>query len=155
MPILQSFTHSAERLLEDALALWMQGRQETATHLAGLSAECALKSIFVGLGVVSVDHLGEIPKTPANKTKRVHIDRLWGEFRAALSGHAGAAYVALLPPDVVRNGAREAPFHGWRVEHRYVAHAQLSADDLEQWMWTAIAVKSVLETAKLAGDVQT
>jgi hypothetical protein len=151
MPIQYSYTHAAQRLLADALALWAHGTPETASHLAGLSAECAMKSILVGLGLVAVTADGqlEIPRlAPVNRPWRVHIDKLWSEFQSRLTGPAGAVYVGLLPTGV------PAPYDGWSVDHRYVASAQLAAVDLERWMWAAIALRWVLHEAASRGEVQ-
>jgi len=134
-----NYTHAARRLMADAVVLWIHGTQETAAHLAGLSAECALKSILVGLGVVEPGADGQLGLL--NRPLRTHIDRLWGEFQAQLQGRGGSAYLKLLPVGV------PPPFDSWRVEHRYVAQRQLAPHDLERWMWVAIAISRVLEVA--------
>src|SRR5262249_45629854 len=131
-----NYTHSARRLLTDAFALWSHGTRESAAHLCGLAAECALKSILIGLGVVVPTADGQVPQG-----WRTHIDRAWGQFQMNLQGHRGAAYAALLPATV------PPPFDGWLVNHRYIAMGQLAQDDLERWMWAAIAVSQVLDVA--------
>jgi hypothetical protein len=131
-----NYTHSSHRLLADALALWSHGTWESAAHLGGLAAECALKSILIGLGVVVPAADGQVPQA-----WRSHIDRVWGQFQMTLHGHRGAAYLVLLPTAV------PPPFDGWQVNHRYIATGQLAQDDLERWMWAAIAVSHVLDVA--------
>lgn len=151
MPVHYNYTHAAKRLVADAFALWTHGTHETAAHLAGLSSECALKSILVGLGVVVVTGDGQIesPKIArGNKSLRVHIDKLWGEFQSSLTGRSGAVYVGLLPASV------PMPYDGWLVDHRYIASAQLTEEDLERWMWVAIMCREVLQEAASRGQAQ-
>jgi hypothetical protein len=131
-----NYTHSSRRLLGDAFSLWTHGTRESAAHLAGLAAECALKSILVGLGVIAPAGDGQVPQA-----YRTHVDRAWGQFQMALQGHRGAAYIALLPTSV------PPPFDGWQVNHRYIAAGRLVQEDLERWMWAAIAVSQVLNVA--------
>src|SRR5438445_3524577 len=123
MSVQYSYTHAAKRLISDAVGLWMGGSRETAVHLAGLSAECALKSVLVGLGLVPAGTDGQI----ANRSPlRLHINQLFGQFQTILQGHRGAAYAALLPTPVPQ------PFHDWLVDHRYVADRQLSLHAFER-----------------------
>ena len=149
MTVRYSYSNAARRLVRDSWTLWEHRSPETATHLAGLSAECALKSILAGLGVLTLGPDGQLDDW---KNWGVHIredkarkTQLWSEFHAALSGHAGRAFVALVPP------ATPAPFDGWRVSHRYVADRQLQPEDMEQWMWAAIAIGKGHEQAILEG----
>lgn len=151
MPVQYSYTDAATRLVADAFALWAHGTRETAAHLAGLSAECTLKSILVGRGVLVVKADGSLeqPKlAPTNKPWKVHINKLWSEFQAHLGGHGGAAYVALLPAEV------PAPYDDWEVDHRYVAARQLDGDAMERWMWAAIVLRGVLAHAASRGEAQ-
>jgi hypothetical protein len=151
MPIQYSYTDAAKRLVADAVVLWAQGTRETASHLAGLSAECALKSILVGLRVVAVRTDGQLEKpklAPANQPFRVHIDKLWAELLSHLKGRTGAAYVNLLPGEV------PGPYDGWSVDHRYVASTQLREEDLERWTWAAIVLRDVLQVAVGRGEAQ-
>jgi hypothetical protein len=134
MSVQYSYTHAAKRLLSDAVVLWAGGARETAVHLAGLSAECALKSVLVGLGLVAVGTDGQI----TNRSLRLHIDKLFGQFQTLLQGHQGAMYAALLPQ----------PFHDWLVDHRYVADRQFSSQAFERWMWAAIVISKILNEAE-------
>ena len=138
MSVQYSYTHAAKRLISDAVALWVGGARETAVHLAGLSAECALKSVLVGLGLVRVGTDGQI----ADRSLRVHIDKLFGQFQTLLQGRQGAAYAALLPTPVPQ------PFHDWLVDHRYVADRQFSSHAFERWMWAAIVISKILNEAE-------
>lgn len=148
MPVQYNYTHAATRLLSDAVTLWPRGSREVAAHLAGLSAECVLKSVLVGIGLVATDINGQIPRAPRNRGIRVHIDQLFGEFRAQLAGRRGAVYAALLPATL------PPAFDDWLVDYRYVAHAQLSNADLERWMWAAIAIAKILHEAVRCGEAQ-
>jgi hypothetical protein len=131
-----NYTHAARRLVGDAFALWSHGTRESAAHLAGLAAECALKSILIGLGVIAPAADGQVPQA-----YRTHVDRAWGQFQMALQGRRGAAYLAMLPTSVM------TAFDGWRVNHRYIAAGRLVPEDLERWMWAAISVSQVLDVA--------
>jgi hypothetical protein len=91
MPVQYNYTHAAKRLISDAVALWSCGARENAVHLAGLSAECALKSILIGLGIVPVGADGQV----TNKKYWIHIDKLFGEFQTSLQGHRGLVYASL------------------------------------------------------------
>jgi hypothetical protein len=148
MPVQYNYTHAATRLLADAMGLWARGSREVAVHLAGLSAECVLKSVLIGMGLVAAGLDGQIPGGPANRHLRVHIDKLFGEFQAQLKGRRGAVYAAMLP------AALPPPFDGWLVDHRYVADAQLSSTELDRWMWAAVAVSKVLQEALLYSEAQ-
>jgi hypothetical protein len=143
MAVQYNYSHAARRSVADAFALWTQGAHETAAHLAGLSAECVLKSILVGLGHAPVAADGQL-----TRPWLLHIDKLWNQFQSNLTGRSGAVYVGLLPATV------PAPFHDWRVEHRYIANAQLSHEDLERWMWTAIVLRELLNEAASRGEAQ-
>jgi hypothetical protein len=143
MAVQYNYSDAARRLVNDAFALWTQGTHETATHLAGLSAECVLKSILAGLRHAPVTADGQLTKPWLR-----HIDKLWNEFQSALTGRSGAVYVGLLPATV------PAPFHDWRVDYRYVAAAQLPPEDLERWMWTAIVLRELLNEATSRGEAQ-
>lgn len=143
MAVQYNYSDAARRLVNDAFTLWTQGKHETAEHLAGLSAECVLKSILVGLGHAPVAADGQL-----KKPWLLHIDKLWNEFQSALAGPSGAVYVGLLPAIV------PPPFHGWRVDYRYIAAAQLPHEDLERWMWTAIVLRELLHEAASREEAQ-
>lgn len=133
MPLRYSYTDAADRLLEDAVVLWMKGRHESAAHLAGLSAECMLKSIFIGLGAAVPGLDGQFPRSNATKNVRAHVDKLWGELTSLLQGHSGAAYLQELPAG--------DPYLDWLVDHRYVAASQLSEEQLFRWTWAAVVLR--------------
>jgi hypothetical protein len=60
------------------------------------------------------------------------------KFSNILSGHAGAAYVRLLPADPLLPA--QNPFDDWLVDHRYVAANQLHDEQMLRWTWAAIAL---------------
>jgi hypothetical protein len=146
MPIRYSYTQAARRLLNDAEILWNAagGTRETSAHLAGLSAECVLKSILIGLGIAVTLTDGQL----RDRGLRRHINAsdLWSEFQSALSGRDGAAYQALLPA--------QSTFSGWGVDHRYVASQHLPAADLERWYDAAVMMGKVLDCAAERGHAQ-
>jgi len=93
------YAEPARRAFADAEALWLDGRLGTADHLFGLAAECALKAILCGLGLITAD--------PPPAPFKVHINKLWGEYLTSLQGPAAPA----IP--------RSSPFSDWNVNDRY------------------------------------
>jgi hypothetical protein len=149
MAVQYNYTHAAKRLMSDADTLWSGGTRETAAHLAGLSAECALKSVLIGLGLAAAGPDGQINNTDKkkNEKQRVHINKLFEEFQAQLQGRSGAAYLAMLPTTL-------PPFHDWLVDHRYVADQQLLPVAFERWMSAARDISKLLTEAERNGEAQ-
>lgn len=134
------FADAAERHWEDAHFLYQDGRIANADHLLGLSAECSLKAIMLGLGM----QLNETTGAPAVGRHRVHIDKLWDEFQTFATDRGGARYAAIL------SGA-SAPFDGWSVNDRYAS----SSDIQEGTVWVHIGgagqARTCLQEAMLDG----
>ena len=101
-----NFKDASVRHLADAQLLEAQSRLANADHLYGVSAECSLKCIMVGLGH-SVDNRGA-PEEHAH-----HIDVLLAKFQVWASGLLDANHVAMLPTI--------AAFTQWNVGQRYWA----------------------------------
>ncbi|MBI4705858.1 MAG: hypothetical protein HY744_32600 [Deltaproteobacteria bacterium] len=137
-----NFTESALRHFQDAGRLWDSARVHNADHLAGLCAECALKSILIGLGHVALEPTGRL----VPRETQVHIDKLWAQFPAYLVGPRGARYLAGLPE---RN-----PFSDWRVEQRYDADIDLDARQARRHIRAARGAMKALEQARHRGDAQ-
>lgn len=150
MAIQTDFKDAAQRLVADAVMLWEVGTKETASHLAGVSAESALKSLLAGMGVIVLDTHGE----PTLALWRAHLDdrppkrkHLWNELHAHLSGPLAPQMLSLLPP------ATPEPFAGWELRHRYVRRGGLGEEQMEAWMYAAIAVCHAHEVAISVGIV--
>ncbi|MCC6156588.1 MAG: hypothetical protein IT350_00950 [Deltaproteobacteria bacterium] len=74
------FADAAGRHWTDAETLFDAKRWPNADQLYGFAAECTLKAIMVGLGMSVV---ADRPQYPSH---RVHIDKLWNEFRTFAAG---------------------------------------------------------------------
>lgn len=101
------FKNAYERHQKDAEILFDKKRYANADQLYGLSAECALKAVMVGLDPALADQNGDL----INQGDKKHIDKLWGHFRLFLSGKSASSYLAHLPTS--------NPFSNWRIDDRY------------------------------------
>lgn len=122
-----SYPESAKRHLRDAEYLWDThdaARLANASQLFGLSAECALKAVLVGLGVPTHPAHGGV----ANTQQYGHFHKgLWQQFAAYAGGQLGGKYLAVVQPTT---GAA-APFANWSVDDRYAPDAWLAARNPE------------------------
>ena len=91
---------------KDAELLFKYDRCANADQLYGLCAECGLKAVM-RRSRMQVEPLG-VPTRPEHK---VHVNKLWAEFPAFVSGRIGGRYVNLL---LARN-----PFTNWSIGNRY------------------------------------
>lgn len=117
-----NYPESAKRHLRDAECLWNANdaaRLPNASQLFGLSAECALKAVLIGLGVTT--HL--VHGGVADTHHYGHLPGLWHQFAAYCSGALGAKYLAMLAP---APGVSE-PFARWNVNDRYAPDAWLAS----------------------------
>ena len=128
------FAEPARRTFQDAQTLWFAGRLGTSDHLFGLAAECALKAILCGRGVISQD--------PPEKPYKVHVEKLWEEYTAALSG---------LPGSVVALGSN--PFLNWKVDDRYSDDAAFTEARVAQHRVGAETSMKAFEEAAAQGVV--
>ena len=134
------FCDAAERHREDAEHLFNDNRLANADHLFGLSAECALKAVMLGLKM-NLTSSGK-PEDPY----AVHIDKLWTKFITFANNRNGAHYVSLLPG--IGN-----PFDDWNVEQRYDHRSNITSIVVEKHRQAATETKRVLDTAILNGEV--
>jgi hypothetical protein len=98
------FRDASARHLEDAKLLETQSRLANADHLYGVSAECSLKCIMLGLG-----HPPDAVGAPTGH--RDHINVLLANFQVWASGLLDASHLAMLP--------NSAAFAQWNVNQRY------------------------------------
>jgi hypothetical protein len=82
------------------------------------------------------------PKRPY----REHVDVLWNEFVAYMSGRAGANYLSFIPTT--------NPFVDWKVEHRYEEDALVTQPRAVGHRTATEAVMKMLEQAILDGKVK-
>lgn len=115
-----NFKDSSERHLLDAEHLLQDPQDQrlaNADHLFGISAECSLKAVMVGLGMETTDD-----GSPQDRAYKVHIDKLWAAFQSFAQGRMAARY--LEPLDLGN------PFATWSVDQRYWARSSFAKDDV-------------------------
>lgn len=100
------FRDAAIRHYIDAGNLLASARYANADHLFGLSAECSLKAVMVGLGM-QVTRRG----APKDRAHKVHIPELWMAFQSFAEGRLASRYLEAL--------AHLNPFDDWSVDQRY------------------------------------
>ena len=111
MPHQADFHDAHLRHWQDGELLFGHDRWANADQLYGLSAECGLKAVMLGLGMMPVTPHG----VPMQREHRQHVDLLWPEFRRFVRRRIGGRYLDLLP------GGN--PFSSWSIEDRY-AHGR-------------------------------
>ena len=99
------YDDAAKRHWDDATFLLNAERIANADQLFGLSAECALKTVMVALGMPMINN------RPTSKKHSVHIDKLWDEFITFSKNREGEKYSNIL------NSIN--PFADWNVLQRY------------------------------------
>lgn len=111
------FLDAHHRHWQDAEFLSDNNRLANADHLYGMSAECGLKHLMLGFGMVTRPN-----GVPAELDDRVHADKTWDRFESYRTGHVdGAAYA--LP-----NGN---PFADWDVSQRYAHRSAFDSARLQ------------------------
>lgn len=110
------FKDASARHFDDAelLISQTQPRAANADHLFGLSAECSLKAVMLGLGM-AVKSDG----APADKGHRVHMPELWAAFQSFAQGQLASRY--LEPLD------KQNLFADWEIDQRYWSRAAVLA----------------------------
>jgi HEPN domain-containing protein len=63
VPILVNYLNSSRRHFEDASLLHKNGRIPNAGHLMGMSAECGIKALLIGLGHPTDPNDGSIDRS--------------------------------------------------------------------------------------------
>jgi len=136
-----AYGSAATRMWTDAETLYASTRLGTADHLYGLAAECCLKAILHAVGIIPAD----APSKP-QKPFGVHIDRLWGEYNAALAGPHSATYAV----------AQLNPFNvgPWKADDRYLHDSKFSATRVSAHQNGAKQAWVMFEQAVLNGTIQ-
>lgn len=132
-----NFRMAAQRTYRDAAHLEDGNRIANADHLYGLAAECALKAILVGLGVIPPSG------PPQNSPWRKHIDSVWGQYSTYVSGHHSSSYLV----------TSANPFADWVAAHRYEDGALFTPARLRAHSAGALDAGLLLEQAILDGVV--
>jgi hypothetical protein len=134
------YRDAADRHWEDAEHLRAGSRWANADHLYGLSAECALKAVMVGLGL----ELDAQDRPPPDY--RVHVDKLWIQFPAFAFGRGGQTYAAPVA------GAQN-PFGDWSIDQRYSHRSNFGEATVLRHRDGAWIARSMLARAILDGKV--
>ena len=109
-----SYKESAKRHFDDATHLESVGALSlgNSSQLFGISVECGLKAILIGLGVSTK------PDGGVRDTKKFgHLPTLGQEFVALAHGQGGAKYVSLLISPTASQPL--VSFVNWSVHARY------------------------------------
>jgi len=136
MPI--DYRDAADRHWDDAEHLFSASRFANADHLYGLSAECTLKAVMLGLGMrLRPDGRPEDPYA-------VHIDKLWDEFLFFVERKGGDRYAERL-----RLGAN--PFSDWNVAQRYHHRSEFTKEKVSVHRDATGVARQALADAQLDG----
>jgi hypothetical protein len=136
---------AARRHYKDAQFLFGGGRWPNADHLAGVAAECGLKTILLGYLGVTLNQRNMPVYGQANRSLG-HINALWNELPQVVSGRTvGPAFTALL--------AGQSPFVNWTIDDRYSDGSAITQQDALGHINTAKAILGILEQAMLTGAV--
>jgi hypothetical protein len=135
-----NFAQAARRHFDDCHSLAAQMRAGNTSQLAGLAAECALKAVLYGLGHLTLNAKG----MPDDEKHRKHIDTIWGEFQAALSGREARMYTL----------HAINPFDKWSIHDRYEDDSAIDFATAEAHRTGAHMAMLVLDRARLEGDVR-
>lgn len=103
-----NFAEAGLRLFKDGDHLFKEGRYGTATHLFGLSAECALKACMQNLPSAS------------HTLPRCHLPELAGRARLWFKGRRQSGISQLL--------MKVDYMAGWIIDNRYWQNAAFSRD---------------------------
>lgn len=133
------FRDAADRHFGDADLLSSNNHVANADHLFGLSAECALKAVMLGLGM----HL-KPNGAPTETRHKVHINKLWPEFSTFALGRKGTKYATAIDPTA-------NPFNDYDVDQRYSHRSDITDATLNGHKTGAETAMKVLITAKLDG----
>lgn len=109
------FRDAAKRHFEDAELLLTHECFANADHIFGLSAECALKTVMLALGM-SVTPDG----VPLDRGHKVHMPELWAAFQSFAGGRLASRY--LEPLD------KSNPFADWGIDQRYWRSASINSN---------------------------
>jgi hypothetical protein len=104
---MEDYKNAAIRHYRDAVTLRATNRNDNAGHLLGFAAECAIKSVLVGIG-----------KSPT----KMHLPTLVSEALLKF-----AARHPLYAP------LTRQPFQNWKIAQRYETDGHVSQAQLNDW----------------------
>jgi hypothetical protein len=140
-----SFRLSATRHYHDADFLNNAGRHINADHLAGVAAECAIKSILCGPAGLPVPSSGP-PKQ--GTVSFSHLPQLWASAGTYLSGITNLSI-----PQLSQMLAGGNPFASWSVHDRYEDGNAIPPNRTQGHLAAAKQLVGVVEQAVLSGLV--
>lgn len=142
-----SYRSAANRHSKDANQLVGVLSFDGASHLAGLSGECAIKSILCGHCGVPSNPNGP-PFTGAGNARVSfgHFPLLWSAAGTFMSGPT----INSIPGISTLLGSVN-PFAGWQVHDRYEADGTVSASDSQSHVQAADGLILLIEAAFLSG----
>ena len=141
-----NFHLAAKRHWDDATLLESNVRIPNAGQLYGLSAECGIKAVLIGLGYpINLD--GSPPKIPPGGTPKIreHVNILANSIAAIqlyAHGRNGAKYTAML--------SNISDFADWNVDHRYYDESAIP-HSLSAWQIASAEVMKMVDSALLDG----
>ncbi len=141
--MLGTMTHFLDaycRHWEDGETLYGAGRLANADHLYGLCAECGIKAVMQGLGMLHLDAQGQ----PEKEYKK-HVDVLWSTFCSLAEGRSQAPYATLLP------GSN--PFGDWKIEQRYAPSTHFTDTRVSAHRSGVDAVHELVRQARTDGKL--
>ncbi|URN12061.1 hypothetical protein LUW77_10750 [Streptomyces radiopugnans] len=136
----------------------------SADHLAGLSAECAIKAIlqdYLGSRLNTRNRLfnpelmaPQQPASPRQKQKKQdykeytheHLPELWGQLSTIAQKRTGRGAGPQFMQLLQRN-----PFHDWHVARRYCDDSTIAQADLDRHLSAARALIAAHEQARILG----
>lgn len=122
---------SARRHCKDADALVQAAGKPNAGQLYGLSVECGLKALLLGMGVQSG------PDGTIAEGFRRHLPQLVNDMTTLPDGRPASALHAAVP--------HLTKLHDWRIEHRYWRAKDLPLGSLPHWQAAAREMLNHLE----------
>jgi hypothetical protein len=133
-----NYRDAAVRHYLDGDAL-LRGRSfPNADQVYGLSAECSLKVVMVGLGMQTTKK--GAPKDHAHK---VHMPELWMAFQSFAEGRLASRYLEPL--------AHLNPFDDWSVDQRYWGSSAFDAARAGDHRKAAAMCRESMERAVVDG----
>ena len=133
-----NYREAAVRHFVDGDTLGSGLRHPNADQLYGLSAECSLKAVMVGLGMQTTRK-----GAPKDRAHKVHMPELWMAFQSFAEGRLASRYLEPL--------AHLNPFDDWRVDQRYWGSGAIGAARASDHRKAATMCRESMELAVVDG----
>jgi hypothetical protein len=134
------FWKSSERHFTTAEYLDQGASLGDAAHMYGLAAECAVKSVLLGTGELTLLPNGEFSEGKFKK----HIERLLPILPQVMSGRLWPSYYAIIQADI-------GSFSSWNIDDRYRNETSIALGDYPRWKQAAARANSMLALAASHG----